>query len=121
MHWTVQHLQIYRLQSEHELDQHRMSSLISAVPCLGYSDLLLVFLVVVDTLDVLAPEVLWDVLEDVDGCVGRVLCVCVQLEARHGVHPFAVDEGGRTHVHRHGGHSGVWGAAVNTVIVFSQF
>ena len=35
-----------------------MSSLISAVPCLGYSDLLLVFLVVVDTLDVLAPEVL---------------------------------------------------------------
>ena len=35
-----------------------MSSLISAVPCLGYSDLLLVLLVVVDTLDVLAPEVL---------------------------------------------------------------
>ena len=41
-----------------QLDQHRMSSLISAVPCLGYSDLLLVLLVVVDTLDVLAPEVL---------------------------------------------------------------
>ena len=58
MHWTVLHLQIYRLQSEHELDQHRMSSLISAVPCLGYSDLLLVLLVMVDTLDVLAPEVL---------------------------------------------------------------
>ena len=98
-----------------------MSSLISAVPCLGYSDLLLVFLVVVDTLDVLAPEVLWDVLEDVDGCVGRVLGVCVELEARHGVHSFAVDEGGGTHVHGDSGHSGVWGAAVNTVIVFSQF
>ena len=41
-----------------QLDQHRISSLISAVPCLGYSDLLLVLLVVVDTLDVLAPEVL---------------------------------------------------------------
>ena len=41
-----------------QLDQQRMSSLISAVPCLGYSDLLLVLLVVVDTLDVLAPEVL---------------------------------------------------------------
>ena len=98
-----------------------MSSLISAVPCLGYSDLLLVLLVMVDTLDVLAPEVLWDVLEDVDGCVGRVLGVCVQLEARHGVHSLAVDEGGRTHVHRHGGHSGLWVVVVNTVIVFSQF
>ena len=100
-----------------------MSSLISAVPCLGYSDLLLVLLVMVDTLDVLAPEVLGDVLEDVDGCVGRVLGVgvCVQLEARHGVHSLAVDEGGRTHVHRDSGHSGLWVVVVNTVIVFSQF
>ena len=64
MHWTVQQCSIYKSIvcslrcADQQLDQHRMSSLISAVPCLGYSDLLLVLLVVVDTLDVLAPEVL---------------------------------------------------------------
>ena len=54
---------------------------------------------------------LGDVLEDVDGCVGGVLGpgVRVQLEARHRVHPLAVDEGGGAHVHRHRGHGGVWG------------